>query len=467
MRKLFLFSVLSLASLAKAQNYTLQQCIELAQKNNLSIKQAELSQMTTKNNLQQTKAGILPTLNAGASHQYNIGRTIDRYTNTFANSNVLSQNFYASTNVTLWSGLSQYNSIKQSEYNLKSQQENLAQQKNDLALNVATAFLQVIYNQEMKLVSEQQIKMSNVQLDRTKKLVEAGSLAQSNLYDMQAQLATDEYNLTNANNQVKLALLNLQQLCNLDSISNFNIERPIFESPTGSILPNPTDIYLEALKNQHSIKSTEYSLLSAEKTLAAAKGRISPTLSFSASIGTGYSGLAKDITGVSFVGYDTTGITSGGQYVFSPRTEITTKSTSWIDQFNNNVNKSVGFQLNIPIFNGLQTSTQIKNAKLSVLNQKYAYDLNKQQLFKTIATAHTNAQVALDKYVAAQKSLEASELAFGSTEQKFNAGAISNLEFTTAKGRLLKAQADLLNAKFDFVFRIKVLDYYQGKPLTF
>ncbi len=448
--------------------WTLQQCIEHALKNNLSLKQAEIQTQINENNLTQSKAGWLPSLNAGMNHTYNIGRTIDRYTNTFADQQVLSQNFYISSQFTLWSGLSQVNTIKANQYSWKASVQTVEQQKNDMALSVATSFLQVVYNEELKNIAENQVKISKEQMDRTQKMADAGVLAISNVYDMKAQVANDEYTFTSTKNTYKLALLNLQQLLNLDTVNNFSIERPDIQvNGSGLIISTPSEIYQVALKNQPQIKGAEFTLISSEKTLAAARGRISPSLTMNGSIGTGYSGLAKDITGVNFTGYDTTAITTGGQYVLSPRTEVLTRPTTFNDQFKNNVNKSFGFTLTVPLFNGLQTHTSVKNAKLQVLSSKYNYDLKKQQLYKTIAQAYADAQGAFDKFNAATIALDASKQSFNFTEQKFNVGAISSFDYSTAKNRLLKAQADVLNAKFDFVFKLKVLDYYQGKPLTF
>ncbi|MCZ8286616.1 MAG: TolC family protein, partial [Bacteroidia bacterium] len=259
----------SLAYTASSQSntWTLQQCVEYAQKNNIGLKQAELSNFINKNNTNQSKAAILPTINAGAQHTYNFGRTIDRYTNTFANTQVLSQNFYISSNVVLWSGLAQYNNVKANEYNFLSGTENFLQQQNDLSLNVATAYINVIFTDELLLVSKNQYDISKQQLDRTEKLAEAGSVAKSAVFDLKSQMANDQVNLTNAENNYQLALLNLTQLLNLriDTMKNFSVVRPQIEVLNYE-LENVTiqKIYEEALKNQHSVKSATYGLMAAE-----------------------------------------------------------------------------------------------------------------------------------------------------------------------------------------------------------
>ena len=161
------------------------------------------------------------------------------------------------------------------------------------------------------------------------------------------------------------------------------------------------------------------------------------------------------------------GFTSSYDTVFTPVYDFQTKDTPWDKQFKNNVNKSVGFTLSIPLFNGLSNYSSVRTAKLQALNSKYSYDIVRQQLFKTIAQAHADASGALNKYASAKMALDASQQSFTYAEQKFNAGSISAFDYNNAKNRVLKSQADLLNAKYDFIFKLKVLDYYQGKPLTF
>lgn len=447
------------------QEWTLQQCIDFALKNNLLLKQAEISSLINENNVTQSKASILPSVNAGAAHTYNFGRTIDRYTNTFANTQVLSQNFYVSSNVVLWSGLSQYNNIKANEYNYMASVENVAQQKNDLALNVATAYINVIYTEELLTIAKNQFDITKLQLKRTEQLAEAGSVAKSNVYDLKAQLGNEEVNVTNADNNYQIAYLTLKQLMNLDSI-NFKIVKPDVEVQSENLLANSVqNIYETALKNQPSIRRAEYNLKMAERSLAASRGRISPTLSFNASLGTGYSGLAKDVVGYNVV-TDTLAYVGTTPLTYQ-RQDPVLKDKPFANQFKDNVNKSIGFTLSVPLFNGLQTYTSVRNAKLTALNAKYGQDLAEQNLYKTIAQAYANARAALNKYAASKYSVEASQQAFTYAQQKLDVGAISALDFNLAQSRLANAQSTLLQAKYDYLFKLKVIDYYMGKPLTF
>ena len=464
-----LFLGLSQLSTAQTNIWDLQQCVDFAQKNNISLKQAEIATKINKNNAVQSKATILPTVNAGAQHTYNFGRTIDRYTNTFANTQVLSQNFYISSNVVLWSGLAQYNTIKANEYQYLSSNESYLQQKNDLSLNVATAYINVIFSDEILQIAQAQYKITLEQLDRTQKLADAGTLAKSAVYDLKAQLANEEVNVTTSDNNYQIAMLSLKQLLNLDTLNNFNISRPNIDMMSDELATQTVqNIYETALKNQHSIKSANYNLMAAEKSLDVAKGRVSPTLSATGSLGTGTSALDKNIDAVNIVGIEQAPYyTQSGEAIYAPKTEIITTKKPFADQFKDNVNKSVGFTLSVPIYNGLQTYTGIKNAKLNALNAKYTQDLTEQNLYKTIAQAYANAKAGLNKYYANKSSVEANEQSFYYAQQKYNVGAISSFDFNAAKTRLQNAQGNLVQAKYDYVFKLKVLDYYQGKELKF
>ncbi|MBK7816944.1 MAG: TolC family protein [Sphingobacteriaceae bacterium] len=403
LKQLIVFT-LFVTGLSAQNNWDIKSCVDYAVKHNIQLKQADLNNQINKNNSDQSKAVLLPSINLGASHTYNFGKTIDRFTNTFANTQVLSQNFYISSNVVLFSGFSQYNNLKANEYAYLSSTESLKQQQYDLTLNVVNMYLNVIFTDELAGISKGQYKITQEQLDRTKKMVDAGALAKSVQFDIEAQLANEEVNVTNAENNYQLALLSLRQIMNLDSVGAFNVIKPNLDVEGQSILKDDVQsIYETALKNQPGIKSAEYSLLSSEKTLATARGRRYPTISMNGSMGTGTSGLAKDVTGFNIVGYDTTAVTTGGQYVLSPRTEIVTKPIPFADQFKDNVNKSFGFTISVPLFNGLQTHTGVKNAKLNLINTRYSQELAKQNLYKTIAQAYTSAKAALSRYMANKK----------------------------------------------------------------
>ena len=464
---LLLFSLLIFSS--SAQNaWSLQECINYAMSHNIGLQQTELSNQIRKNNATQNKAGILPSVNAGANHAYNFGKTIDRFTNTFANTQVLSQNFFVSGQVVLWSGLNQYNNIKAGELDYLSSVENLKQQGNDLSLTIANAYIGVIFNEELLKISQNQFEITREQMERTLKLVAAGSQARSVEFEIRSQLAMEEANVTAADNNYQLSLLQLRQLMNLDTVSNFKIQRPdlslLKENSSNNTIAT---MYKKSLETQPGIKSAEYQIQSAERRLAAARGLRSPTLSFNASLGTGTSGLAKDIVGTSITGLQESGITSSGEVVYTPIVSLITQPKPFADQFKSNVNKSLAFQINLPIYNGLQTHTAVKNAQINALTARLSQDLNQQTLYKNIAQAYANAKAAFNNYNAQKSSVEAAQLSFDYARQKFEAGVISVFDYNLSKTKLFSAESNLLRSKYDYIFKLQVLDYYQGLPLGF
>jgi outer membrane protein len=353
--------------------------------------------------------------------------------------------------------------MKASEYSYMSGVERLKQQENDLSLAIANAYIGVIFSEEVLKISKNQYQITKEQLERTQKLVTAGALAKSVEYDILSQLANEEVNVTTAENNVDLTMLNLKQLMNFDSVTNFTIARPELNIQENTILENNVNnVYETALKNQPSIISSEYAILSSQLFMKASKGRYSPTLSLNANMGTGTSGLAQKQIG-SFVAPSTVSTSLGNFDIYQEYPLLEKKP--FANQFKDNINKSLGFSLNIPIFNGLQTQTAYKNAKLNAMNAKYTLDIAKQNLYKNIAQAKANAKAALNKFKSTQSSVKAANESFFYAQQKMNAGTISAFEFNSSKNRVFAAESNMLQAKFDYIFKLKVIDYYMGKPI--
>lgn len=472
--KLFatLFLLFAVAAISQAQDgksWGLQQCVDYALTHNIQVQQGDINVKLNEVSLLQSKAAVLPNINGTASHSYNFGRTIDRFTNQFANDRVLSENFYVSSNIVLFQGLQNWNTIRQNMYSLNASRFQVDKTRNDISLNVATAFLQVLYAQENYDNAVAQADLTREQVKRVEKLVEVGNAAKGNLLDVQSQLAQEELAQINAQNQLSLSYLTLTQLMNLDSIDGFRIDRPKLDTPSEALLTTtPEQIYASAVSNQPGVKSAEMSYLSADKSVDVARGAMSPTLTLSGSYGTGYSGASKQLDNVSWNGgYDTTGITTGGQYTLSPSFDYSYSTIPFSDQLNNNLNKSFGFQLSVPIFNRLQVYGGVKRAELQRQSAMLTLEQSKQQLHKDIRQAHADASAALSRYKASEKAVDAMHESFKYTEQKFNVGAVNALDYNTAKTKMSKAESDLLQARYDYIFKLKVLDYYQGKPITF
>lgn len=454
-----------------AKTWSLEECIDYALKNNIQIQQTVYNADLSKVTLTQSEGQLLPEVNGSASHIYNIGRTVDRFTNQFADSKVLSQNIGVSADINLFSGLQNINSIRQNRYNYLASKYDVDKMKNDVSLNIATAYLQVLYNMDAVDVARNEAGITQTQVDRTKLLVDAGSSAKGALLDIQAQLASEELTLTDAQNQLDISLLSLAQLLNLPSSDGFSIVKPDLGSMQDVLLAEtPVQIYNTAVNNLPEVKSAELKVKSADKAVDVAWGGLSPRLSFSASYGTGYSGLSERlVTLPAFQGFAPNGsFTSAGDTVYSPVfSDPTYEKAPFASQYKSNVNKSFGFFLTVPIFNKLQVRTSIDRARIQKLNADLNVESTKLQIQKSVQQAYADASAGLKKYNSSVKALEATQESFKYTEQKFNVGMVNTTDYNVAKNKVIKAQTDLLQAKYEYVFKSKVLDFYLGKPLKF
>ena len=461
---LFCVILIGNSSLAQ-QQWTLQQCIEHAMKNNLQVRIAILNNELNQANLKQSRANVLPNLNFGANNTYNFGKTIDRFTNQFANTRVQSINLGLQTQWNLFNGLQNYHTIKQNEINLMTGKYDIDGTKNDVSLNIANAFLQIVLARELVNITQNQVNTTNTQLTRIKKLVDAGALPKFNQYDVESQLSSEELNVVNAQNQLNIANLNLALLLNLNP-EEFSISKP--EVPNPNDLPlnfTAQQIYASAPSNQPIIKSAENQVLSAEKGVKIAKSAVSPSLVFSGSLGTGYSGLAQQIAG-----YDSTiatiGYTAVGDKVYSLFVNPVLEKSPYGTQFKDNFNRSLGLTLNIPLFNNLQTHTAITRAKINVESARLQLLQAKLDLQRTILQAYTDANGALKKFNATEKSVIALKESFKYVEQRYNVGAANSVDYNTQKNNVTNAEAQLLQAKYEYIFKAKVLDFYLGKAIV-
>jgi outer membrane protein len=464
----FLIALFLFFSVNAQKTWSLQNCIDYALANNIQIKQQQLSEQLAKVNLFQSKAGILPGINGGISHAYNYGKTIDMYTNQFASSTVQSDNFYLSSSVTLFSGFQLLNNIKQNKIELLASQYDLDKMMNDLSLNISTAYLQILYNIELLNIAENQIGITNQQVIRTKKLVEVGTLAKGSLLTLEAQAATEDLAVVNAQNNLNLSYLTLTQMLDISAVDSFKITIPLLELPAeSSLLTKPEQIYSIALEKQPEIKSAEMKVKSSEISLSIAHGLRSPALSLRATYGTGYSGASKRLKGAQVNGLDTIGFIEQAPpvYVVAPGFTYQYENIPFKDQFNDNVNKSISLNLSIPIFNGWQTNTAISKAKIAIQNSEYTLQTTKNTLYKSIQQAYADAVAALNKHKSSQKSVEALKESYKYAEQKFDVWLLNTTDYNDAKNKLTEAESNLLQAKYEYVFRLKILDFYMGKPI--
>jgi len=419
-------------------------------------------------NLLRAKADFLPTLNAFTSHGYNFGRTLDPLSNEFATDRVRSNSFSLNSSFTVFEGFLKSTKLKQEQLNQKAGMYDSDQIRNDVTLSVASAFLQILFDQELLDIAREQLEISRQQKEHTQLLVDAGKLAQGDLLDIKSQYASEELNVTNAQNALDIATLTLKQLLYLPSDQEFSIIRPVLNfNTTQNLLLSSDVVFQTASEVQPSVLAAETRVQVAEKTISIAKSGMFPRINVSASYGTGYSDLRTEITDMQVDGYDTIGITSDGASVLTPSYNIATQPIKFYDQLDNNVSQSVNFSMNIPIFNGLATRTSVSKAKIGLESAMLDLENTKDKLEKTIQQAYADAKAALAKYRSTKDQTEAMEESFKYAQKKFDVGMITAVDYNDAKNKLTKSKSDLLQAKYEFVFNTKVLDFYMGKPIDF
>jgi outer membrane protein len=474
LRILFILVFLSGFFVSQSQEtpkiWTLEDCINYALDHNLDIKKQILTVESNKKQLLQSQINLLPDLNANATNVWNFGQTIDQYTNTFATSTVRSNNFYIQSNATLFAGLTKINTIKQNSILLLASRYDLDVLKNSISLAVAGYFLDMLLNQELLDVAKNQIEITKSQKSRMEKLVEAGSSAKGDLLNIQAQEAAEALLVIQAENVLYISRLSLQQLIDIPVSSEFQIEKPVLKAVEEKQSPlGPEQIFNFAVDKRPEIKSADLRVQSALKSIALARGSLSPTISFGGSWGTGYSGVDRQIDPTKQI--DTVLVPIGftantHELVQTLEPVYQTRIRSFNDQLTKNNNQSLGFYLRIPILNGWQGRNNISQAK--ILHEKAELDLEiqKRDLRKTIEQAYADASASLQQYNASVTKVEAQEESFKYTQQKFDVGMMTSFDYNNSKKDLTKAQSDLLQAKYEFIFKTTILDYYMGKPIS-
>mgnify|MGYP005838558081 CR=1 FL=1 len=418
--------------------WTLKDCIEYALDNNIQIKKSELNAEMNKANFLQSKLDMLPSLNGYAQHGFNWGRTADLTTYEIITEQVQQSYFQISSQVDLFNGFQKYNTIKKAQSDYLASKYDSDKMRDDISLMLAQNYLNVLFSMELVEQAQAQLDVTQLQIRNTQKLVEAGTLPKGSLLEIQSQFASEEVTLINAENRMNLAYLDLLQLLELPATDDFKIEKPILSVGNEMNLLPTEQIYGISVNHLPQIKSAELRFKSAESGLAIARGARSPRLSLSGNINTRYS-----------------------DRTFGDNPLIPFKT-----QFKDNSQKGLTLQLNIPIFNGFATSTNITRAKITEKTAEYDLQLSKNTLRKAIEQAYSDALAAYKTYNASIKSVASFQESFKYMEQKFNVGLENSLNYNVAKMQLTSAQSQLLSNKYDYIFKSKILDFYMGNPLT-
>ncbi|MAD59327.1 MAG: hypothetical protein CMB81_03240 [Flammeovirgaceae bacterium] len=482
MRILKLFIVYLIPLVSYTQNKSvlkldLQQCIEIALENNLQLKRSLLNYEIQKVGHIQSKLQQTPSLNIFSNYGNNWGRSVDPTTNTFLSTTSNFSGIGASSNITLFSGFSVRNSIKQSKSLLEKSVFDLENTKNNVMLSVVSQYLSIMLVMDRLENARYQYQSTREQLSRTIKLVEAGSIAVTNKLNLEAQLAGDELAVIQQENGYRLSILQLKQILLLENNEDISIERPVVElNPSTVVDSNPNEIYDVAISLLPEIKSAEKSAESSLYNLKISKGGRYPTISASSSFNSNYSSYAnrqRDFyDGFSMqpttIGYLTSNpLETVSSMSLVPNVVGSDKDFTVFEQWKDYLSKSLSFSISIPIFNRYTTSGNIKRAKLN----KELSDINlieaKNQVRQTIETSYNDALAASKSYSATVKQVRALEESFRIIQSQYDLGSINFTEYQISNNNLVRAKNDMLSSKYDYIFKLKVLDFYQGKELTF
>lgn len=431
---------------AQAQEViTIQQAVERMLQNNLNIKQSSLNVLTAETYLQQSKADLLPTLNAGLDNSFNFGRSLNPATNQLVTQNFFSGNGNVTTSVDLFGGFAKVNQIKQNKLLLEAGYSTLEKTKNDLILQVVTSYFQVVFNEDLLKASNQQLLVAQQTLTRETALLDAGNKTVADVSQAKAQVATAELNVTNAQNQLTISYLTLSQLMEMRSDSGYKVVAPtIQEVARAQTNYNVNEVFNTSVNNYPDIKLARLNREAAEKGVAVAKGRLFPTISLGGGVGTRYS-------------YD----------LATQGTQFSVPNAHLFDQINNNFYQNVGISLRIPVFNGLSAKSNVKRAKISYQGYIIQEQLTKNNLNKVIAQAVADLRAADSRYSSTLNTFNAQKDAFTVIEERYNVGLVNSLDYNTARTNMNRAEIDFIQAKYDLLFRSKVIDYYLGKQITF
>ena len=413
--------------------WDLRQCIEHALTHNLSIKQKEANRDKSAVELNTAQWSRLPNLNGNIGQSFNYGRAIQA-DNTYGNRNTRNTNFSVGTSIPLFTGMQIPNNIALSKLNLKAAIEDLNKAKEDISIQVTSYYLQALFNEELVKVAQNQVALSKEQLDRKVAFFKNGKASEAEVYEAQSRLAQDEYSLVQAQNNHQLSLLDLSQLLELPSPENFQIVAPKVEA-FSTDLSLPDEVYTLALQNKPAIKAAQYRLEGATKSIRIAQSGWYPQLTFGAGIGTNY--------------YSITGIENAG----------------FGNQWRENMNKYLQFSLSIPLFNRFETRNRVKSARIQRNALAWQLEESKKTLYKEIQQAYYNALAAESQFRSSEVASKAAETSFKLMSEKYANGKANATEYNEMRANWMKALSEQIQARYDYLFRSKILEFYKGIQL--
>ena len=426
---------LGLMAYAQEKKWTLEECVDYALEHNITVKQAENTLLLNKQDIKASQGNFLPSVGVGLRQSLSLGQA-ELFPGNFVDRTFHSTSAGLSVSQTVFNGFRNSNVYRQSQLNLETNQLELERIEDDISLNVVNAYLNVLFNKENLETAQAQYDFSAQQLDQVKVLVDAGVQPKANIYDAEATLSRDAQQVTIAENNLKLALLNLSQLLLLP-FEGFDVEVIDVGTPSETLLYSDVSPILEyAMANRVEIKVAEKNIENAALNTEISKSGYYPSVS----LGYGFN------TGANFSNLNS--------------------SNSFFQQINENKGHSFNLNVNIPIFSRYQNKTSVAKSKIQEENSKLNLEQAKINLESIIQSAYTDAQAAFKAYQAAIKSLESQKLAFNNAKERYDLGNMTAFDLEQSRVQLINAQSSLINAKYDFVFKTKVLDFYIGKTIT-
>jgi len=465
-----LFAILLLyVNTANAQQvWKLEDCVKKAVQENFRIKQAQLNTQSNVLDVNQARAQMLPSINGSGTQAFNLGRNVDPFTNTFSNQTIRSNNFSLQANWTLFNGFQVQNTIKREQFDLQAWQADEKTAKNDIALQVAGQYLQILMNRELVFTSGKQLELSQLQASRLQKLLDAGKISEGEYLQQLSQVANDELSLVNVKSNLQMSYLLLWQLMNMESDTANSIESPPALIPMRATARNPKEIFDAIYQNRPEIQAATFKYRLAQTQQKISEGTRMPRLNLFGNISSLYSSTRKDITGFNFNGYNIIGITqSTFDTVVTPKFDYVTKTTPFNRQLQNNFGQNFGLSLTVPIFNNLIAHTAVQKAKIQANLAQVNLDLAKQNLYKSIQQAVIDLQVAETKYEASQKNFTAQQKNFQVSKLRFENGATTLTDFQLASTNYTRSESNFLQSRYELIFRQKIIDFYIGEELKF
>ena len=450
-----LFLIGTLNSFAQ-KKWTLKECVDHALEHNISLKQSMLDIDLAKQDVINAKGNFMPSLSANASQNFNFGSFIGQ-DGSRIKSDSRGNSFGINSGVTIFNGFRNLNTYKQAKLGVEASQLQLSILQDDISLTVVNSFLNILFNKENLKIAKEQLTISLNQRDQITSQVEAGIKPRSDLFDIDATIASNRESIVNAENSLDLSLLSLSQNLQVSPV-DFDIEEVQINLTSVSMAYSSTgEILSNALDNRAEIKNAELNIENSDFGVKLAQSAYAPSLSFGAGLGSSY----QHKQGESDV---------RSEYVMDPNNPGSIIETivpyGFNAQIENNLGYNLGFNLSVPIFNGFKTKANVSKAKINRENSILNLEQAKLKLTTTVTQAYADAKASLKQYQASLSSVASLEESFKNVQNKFNFGAATSFEVEQVRGRLVNAKSNLINSKYNFVFRSKVLDFYMGKPLT-